>query len=74
MASHEDIERRHAKTEASETNERERHPDDPAPDPRLFEDLALARLNGRYPRLTDKLTRVQLLILDDFGTHNLTDQ
>ncbi|RVH86169.1 AAA family ATPase [Sinorhizobium medicae] len=42
--------------------------------PRLFEDLALARLDGRYPRLIDKLTRVQLLILDDFGTHSLTDQ
>ncbi|MGK9339541.1 IS21-like element helper ATPase IstB [Sinorhizobium meliloti] len=42
--------------------------------PRLFEVLALARLDGRYPRLIDKLTRVQLLILDDFGTHSLTDQ
>ncbi|WP_352974825.1 ATP-binding protein [Mesorhizobium sp. M1142] len=36
--------------------------------------LALARLDGRFPRLIDKLTRVQLLILDDFGTHSLTDQ
>ena len=42
--------------------------------PRLFEDLALARLDGRFPRLLDKLTRVQLLILDDFATHTLTDQ
>lgn len=42
--------------------------------PRLFEDLALARLDGRFPRLIDKLTRVQLLILDDFGTHSLSDQ
>ncbi|RUY13378.1 hypothetical protein EOA25_00385, partial [Mesorhizobium sp. M2A.F.Ca.ET.040.01.1.1] len=42
--------------------------------PRLFEDLALARLDGRLPRLIDKLTRAQLLILDDFGTHSLTDQ
>ncbi|TIX60527.1 MAG: AAA family ATPase [Mesorhizobium sp.] len=42
--------------------------------PRLFEDLALARLDGRFPRLIDKLTRAQLLILDDFGTHTLTDQ
>lgn len=42
--------------------------------PRLFEDLALARLDGRFPRLIDKLTRVQLLILDDFGTHSLADQ
>ena len=37
--------------------------------PRLFEDLALARLDGRFPRLVDKLARVQLLILDDWGTH-----
>jgi DNA replication protein DnaC len=42
--------------------------------PRLFEDLALARLDGRFPRLIDKLARVQLLILDDWGTHSLTNQ
>ena len=42
--------------------------------PRLFEDLGLARLDGRFPRLIDKLARVQLLILDDWGTHTLTDQ
>src|SRR6478735_3197504 len=42
--------------------------------PRLFEDLALARLDGRFPRLVDKLARVQLLILDDWGTHALSDQ
>ena len=39
--------------------------------PRLFEDLGLARLDGRFPRLVDKLARVQLLILDDRGTHSL---
>ena len=42
--------------------------------PRMFEDLALARLDGSFPRLIDKLSRVQLLILDDFGTHALSDQ
>ncbi len=42
--------------------------------PRLFEDLAMARLDGRFPRLVDKLAKVQLLILDDWGTHGLTDQ
>ena len=42
--------------------------------PRMFEDLALARLDGSFPRLIDKLTRIQLLILDDFGTHALSDQ
>ncbi|WP_315897872.1 MULTISPECIES: ATP-binding protein [unclassified Sphingobium] len=40
----------------------------------LFEDLALARLDGRFPRVVDKLARVQLLILDDWGTHSLNDQ
>jgi DNA replication protein DnaC len=42
--------------------------------PRLFENLALARLDGRFPRLVDKLSRVQLLVLDDWGTHALSDQ
>jgi DNA replication protein DnaC len=42
--------------------------------PRLFENLALARLDGRFPRLVDKLARVELLILDDWGTHSLNDQ
>ena len=34
----------------------------------------LIRLDGRFPRLIDKLARVQLLILDDWGTHTLNDQ
>ncbi|SOC48344.1 IstB-like ATP binding protein [Rhizobium subbaraonis] len=42
--------------------------------PRLFEDLGLAWLDGRFPRRVDKPARVQLLILDDWGTHTLTDQ
>jgi len=42
--------------------------------PRLFEDMAMARLDGRFPRLVDKLARVQLLVLDDWGSHGLTDQ
>ena len=42
--------------------------------PRLFEDLAMARLDGRLPRLIDRLARVQLLILDDWGTHGLADR
>jgi hypothetical protein len=37
--------------------------------PRMLEDL-----DGPFPRLTDKLTHVQLLLLDDFGTHALSDQ
>jgi len=39
--------------------------------PRLFEDRAMARLDGRFPRLIDKLARVQLLILDDWGLEPL---
>ena len=54
--------------------------------PRLFEDMAMARLDGvaivsrtngvpmATPRLVDKLARVQLLVLDDWGTHGLSDQ
>ncbi|HMB74851.1 MAG TPA: IS21-like element helper ATPase IstB [Kiloniellaceae bacterium] len=42
--------------------------------PRLLEDLALARLDGRLPRVFDRLARVNLLILDDWGTHTLSDQ
>lgn len=42
--------------------------------PRLFDDMATARLDGRFPRLIDKLARVQILVLDDWGTHSLTDQ
>jgi DNA replication protein DnaC len=35
--------------------------------PRLFEALALARGDGRYGRLLKTFSRVQLLILDDWG-------
>ena len=35
--------------------------------PRLFEDLALARGDGRHPRLLRTLARADLLILDDWG-------
>jgi len=35
--------------------------------PRLLEALALARGDGRHPRLLKSLARVQLLILDDWG-------
>ena len=40
---------------------------------KLFEGLAKARLDGSRPRLVDKLARVQLLILDDWGTHTMND-
>ena len=42
--------------------------------PRLFEDMAMARLDGRFTKLVDKLARVQLLIFDDWGTNGLADQ
>ena len=40
--------------------------------PRLFDDLALARGDGRHPRLLRGLGRVDLLILDDWGLAVLT--
>src|SRR3954462_5119981 len=39
--------------------------------PRLFGDLALARGDGRHPRLLRALGRVDLLILDDWGLEPL---
>ncbi len=42
--------------------------------PRLFAALALARGNGRYAKLLQSLSRVRLLILDDWGPEPLTPQ
>jgi DNA replication protein DnaC len=39
--------------------------------PRLFADLALARGDGRHPRILRALGRVDLLILDDWGLEPL---
>ena len=39
--------------------------------PKLFEDLALARGDGRHPRLLRTLGRTDLLILDDWGLEPL---
>jgi DNA replication protein DnaC len=39
--------------------------------PRLFAELALARGDGRHPRLLRSLGRVELLILDDWGLEPL---
>ena len=39
--------------------------------PKLFEDLALARGDGRHPRLLRSLGRADLLILDDWGLEPL---
>jgi DNA replication protein DnaC len=35
--------------------------------PRLFEDLALARGDGRHPRILRNIGRADLLTLDDWG-------
>jgi DNA replication protein DnaC len=42
--------------------------------PRLFEALALARGDGRYARLLKALSRVELLILDDWGLAPLSGE
>ena len=39
--------------------------------PKLFEDLALARGDGRHPRILRNLGRADLLILDDWGLEPL---
>jgi DNA replication protein DnaC len=41
---------------------------------RLFQDLAIAKADGRYDKLLRTLAHSQLLILDDWGTAPLTDQ
>jgi len=42
--------------------------------PRLFSELAIARGDGRYPRLLAGLAKVELLVLDDWGTAGLTPE
>jgi DNA replication protein DnaC len=41
--------------------------------PMLFEDLILAKLENRYKRFLEKISRVQLLVLDDWGLLTLND-
>ncbi len=41
--------------------------------PRLFNDLALAKGDGRYPRLMKSLAKTNLLIIDDWGLATLSD-
>jgi DNA replication protein DnaC len=38
---------------------------------RLFDDLAAARADGRYPRVLASLARVDILVIDDFGLSSL---
>jgi DNA replication protein DnaC len=42
--------------------------------PRLFEELAVARGDGRYRRLLARYARLDLLVLDDWGLSPLTDE
>lgn len=42
--------------------------------PRLFNDLAVARGDGRYTKLMKSLARTNLLIIDDWGLSTLTDE
>ena len=41
--------------------------------PRLFGELAVARGDGRYARLMNSISRVQLLVIDDWGLSVLTE-
>jgi DNA replication protein DnaC len=40
--------------------------------PRLFQDLAIARGDGSYPKIMKKLTKAKVLILDDLGLAPMT--
>jgi DNA replication protein DnaC len=42
--------------------------------PRLFEELAVSRGDGRYPRMLAAFARADLMILDDWGTAPLTSE
>jgi DNA replication protein DnaC len=41
--------------------------------PRLLNDLHLARADGSYPKLLTQLSKIQVIILDDWGMAPLTD-
>jgi len=42
--------------------------------PRLFHDVAIARADGSYAKLMNKLVRARLLIIDDLGLAPMTDR
>lgn len=42
--------------------------------PRLLEDLAIARADGRYSGIMDGLAKTQVLLLDDWGLSVFTDE
>ena len=42
--------------------------------PRLFDDLAMAKADGRYRKILAAYTRLDLLVIDDWGLANLTEE
>lgn len=42
--------------------------------PRLFEDISIARGDGRYTSLMNSFARTNLLVIDDWGLSTLSDQ
>jgi DNA replication protein DnaC len=42
--------------------------------PKLFQDLAMAKADGSYPKIMKKLTRAKVLILDDLGLSPMSAQ
>jgi len=42
--------------------------------PRLMEELKIARADGSYIKLLGRLSRIQVLIIDDWGLNPLTDE
>ena len=42
--------------------------------PRLFEDLALAKADGRYRKIMSAYARIDLLVIDDWGLASLTEE
>jgi DNA replication protein DnaC len=41
--------------------------------PRLFEELAIGRGDGRYSRMLNRMSKLDLLIIDDWGIHGFSD-
>lgn len=42
--------------------------------PRLFQDFAVSRLKNRYSQLLNRLAKIDVIILDDFGLAPMTDE
>ncbi len=41
--------------------------------PRLYQEIAIARADGSYPRLMNKLLKIKVLIIDDFCIASMSD-